>query len=136
MNYGGKNEDWRIGLSKRPSDYRLLGDKFLRVSKHYDGLAYDVLTVENTKLLKVEVKSREKSPPEVFLPENEKRRAAECLKMENEAEKWRLVLFLKKSVQIRYVDITDKVQDAIQNRPYTRDAPVILAPVDWVIRFE
>ena len=126
--YDAKGPD----LSSMPTEDKVLGDNYLRVAKYYDGLGYDVLTVDKGKLVRVEVKSSERTPPEIFLSENERRRAEEYLKENSDTREWRLALFVKKGGQFQYVDVTDKVRYAIQNPPNTQS---ILVPVDWIIRF-
>ncbi|MFA6011342.1 MAG: hypothetical protein WC799_15255 [Desulfobacteraceae bacterium] len=125
-----------IDNSNMPSDRKELGDNFLRVAKYYDGLGYDVMTVEKGNLVRVEVKSSARQEShQIFLSENERSCSEKYLEEEKENKsktQWRLVLFFKKGKDFAEADITVKIKDSIQ---YKHD-PGILKPVEWLIHLE
>jgi hypothetical protein len=123
------------GLKKlditNPKTKEALADR-LHVARHFDGLGYDVLTVEDGHLVRVEVKSSTSASPQFFLSEPERRNARMYLeKKAATGERWKLILYVKQGGRMIPYDATVQARHAIM----AYDPPSSgLQPMDYVVQ--
>jgi len=84
----------------------------LRVAGRYDGVGYDVLTVRQGALVRVEVKSAAGGRMRFFLSEPERARAQEYLEGDDGAT-WELRLYVEQQGQYMPYDMTTQVRKAL-----------------------